>query len=108
MIQKLPFCLGEVHGDILKRYWHLKQAIAVVSGEFTLMSPRMSWQQQKTCVVVGLRELSKSCYNGTEKCNKRRLMRGMPGSGAAHSQGAPLTLGLAVRSMAAIVGARGC
>lgn len=76
MIQKLSFCLGEVHGNILKRYWHLKQAIAVVSGEFTPMGPRMSWQQQKTWIVVGPRELSKSCDSGTGKCNRWRLMRG--------------------------------
>lgn len=79
MIQKLPFCLGEVHSNILKRYWHLKQAITVVSGEFTPMGPRMSWQQQKTWVVVGPRELVNSCDNGTGKCNGWRLMGGMLG-----------------------------
>lgn len=36
-------------------------------------------QQQN--VSVGLRELSKSCYNGTGKCNKRRLMRGCQAKG---------------------------
>lgn len=88
-IQKLPFCLGEVHGHIFKRHWHLKQVIPVAAGDFIPMNPRMGGQQ--------LNWRQGDPENSSVKGRHEEVANG-------ESQGAPLTLGLAFKRTAAIAG----
>lgn len=98
-IQKLPFCLGEVHRHVFKRYWHLKQAVPVAAGDFTPMSPRMSGQQ----LNMGWGDPKNSAVKG--RLGVARVVRlGHKEVADGDSQGAPLTFGLAFKRMAAIAG----